>query len=241
MALKNQDDVNRCAEAFFAGNYDFLSGERPDLPSAFYVHLGNWRCVQQDGATVLEQDGSQWGLSVARWFSGIASRTFGRGYQEMLDSIGAFFYFPLAIARDSEVADAVLSALVLPVSGNIDQAGGIAFGIRNIANYFVFRVNPLEENAMIYEYVNGERLQRATVDLDLPTGQWYDLRIRIAGQNITALLNGRQILEYAAATPVAGHVGLWSKADAVIRFGPLSIEHAGGVRTFGCQPSANNT
>lgn len=241
MALKNRDDVQRCADAFFAGNYDFLSGDRPDLPASFYVHLGNWRCVQEDGATVLEQDGSQWGLSVARWFSGIASRTFGRGYQEMLDSIGAFFYFPLAIARDSECADSFLSARVLPVSGNIDQAGGIAFGIRNIANYFVFRINPLEENAMIYEYVNGERLQRATIDLDLPTGQWHDLHVRIAGQSIAALLNGEQVLEYSAAAPIAGHVGLWTKADAVIRFGPLSIEDAGGVRTFGCQHSANST
>jgi pyruvate,water dikinase len=118
---------------------------------------------------LLEQDGSQWGLSVARWFSGIASRTFGRGYQEMLDSIGAFFYFPIAIARDSESADATISVGVLPVGGNIDQAGGIAFGIRNVANYFVFRINPLEENVMMYEYCNGHRWCAVRWIMDLST------------------------------------------------------------------------
>lgn len=235
MVLKNQDDVRRCVDAFFVGDYDFLSGERPDLPAAFYVHLGNWRCISDGGRMLLEQDGSQWGLSVARWFSGIASRTFGRGYQEMLDSIGAFFYFPIAIARDSESADATISVGVLPVGGNIDQAGGIAFGIRNVANYFVFRINPLEENVMMYEYCNGHRLVRGSMDMDLSTGVWYELQVRIAGREIAGFVNGLHVLSHTASAPVSGHGGLWTKADALIRFSELVIVRNGQTQRIGCR------
>lgn len=135
----------------------------------------------------------------------------------MLDAIGAFFYFPLAIARDSETADAVISAKDLPVSGNIDQAGGIAFGIKNVANYFVFRINHLEEIAVLYKYVNSERLQRARVGMDIMFGQRYDLQVRVTDRDIAALINGTQVLAYSASAPVAGYVGLWTKADAAIR------------------------
>ena len=44
------------------------------------------------------------------------------------------------------------------MSGNVDQAGGLAFGIRNINSYFVLRVNALENNVILFEYVNNKRL-----------------------------------------------------------------------------------
>jgi len=61
----------------------------------------------------------------------------GAKYQQFLDNIQAYFYFPLAIAKDGFVSNGIISAEVMPVAGLIDQAGGIAFGIQNIGNYFV--------------------------------------------------------------------------------------------------------
>jgi len=61
----------------------------------------------------------------------------GETYFEILDNIGAYFYFPLAIVKESYVTSGVLSVRVKPVAGSIDQAGGLAFGLRNVGNYFV--------------------------------------------------------------------------------------------------------
>ena len=94
----------------------------------------------------------------------------GGKYQEMLDNIEAYFYFPLAIAKDSEVSDATLRVRVKPAAGSVDQAGGLAFGIRNINNYFVLRVNALEDNVILFEYVNNKRLTRARVEKEIKTG-----------------------------------------------------------------------
>ena len=59
------------------------------------------------------------------------------------------------------------------MAGSVDQAGGLAFGIRNINNYFVLRVNALEDNVILFEYVNNKRLTRATVQKEIKKDQWY--------------------------------------------------------------------
>jgi len=60
-----------------------------------------------------------------------------------------------------------------PVSGSVDQAGGLAFGIRNINNYFVLRINALEDNIILFEYVHNKRLTRATAQQEITKDQWY--------------------------------------------------------------------
>ena len=70
-----------------------------------------------------------------------------------------------------------ISVEVRPVEGLIDQAGGIAFGIQNIGNYFVFRLNSLEDNLILFEYVNSRRVERKSVARTLKAGQWYQLKI----------------------------------------------------------------
>ena len=46
-----------------------------------------------------------------------------------------YFHFPKAIAKGSAVADGALAVRVRPMGGVIDQAGGLAFGVRNMGNY----------------------------------------------------------------------------------------------------------
>jgi pyruvate,water dikinase len=156
----------------------------------------------------------------------------GAKYQDLLDNIEAYFYFPMAIAKDSEVADAVLRVRAKPVAGSIDQAGGLAFGIRNINNYFVLRINALEDNVVLFEYINNRRFQRVTVNKEIKMGEWSLITTEISGSTLKGYVDDELLLEYTAQRPLTGHVGLWTKADSVTYFEELCIEEGGNQRVI---------
>ena len=160
----------------------------------------------------------------------VMGKMMGAKYQDVLDNIGAYYYFPLAIAKESGVDDAVLEVRAKAETGSIDRAAGLAFGIKNIGNYFVWRLNALEDNVILFEFVNNKRLKRASVDKPIDSGQWYDLRVEIQGPEIKGYLDDELLLEYTADKPVSGYVGLWTKADSVTYFQGLSIQVHGQTR-----------
>jgi len=232
MAIVNETALPPMIDAFFRGNYDFLNRAAEPRLAGFYTHVGNWEPVTEDGQTALRQDGTEYRSSLGTGLAKMMSKMMGSRYQDFLDNIEAYFYFPLAIARESEVQDAVVKVRVKSTAGHIDRAGGLAFGIKNVANYFVWRVNALEDNVILFEYVNNQRFQRARLPLKISTGQWYDLRVEVAGAAIRGFVDGELLLEYEAAKPVTGYVGLWTKADSVAFFEELSIETQGKIRVI---------
>jgi pyruvate, water dikinase len=230
MAIGNEAEMNRAIQAFFAGDYDFLRQAQEIRLPGFYTHTGNWRRVEEGGRVLLLQDGSDYGSALSSGLANFMGRVMGAKYWQLLDNIEAYFYFPLAIAKDSEVSDGVIKVRVKPMAGSIDQAGGLAFAIRNINNYFVLRVNALEDNVILFEYVNGRRLQRAAVNREIRAGEWYLLSVEIAGDTLKGYLNEALLLEYQADRPLPGYVGLWTKADSVTSFEELLIEEGGKKR-----------
>jgi pyruvate,water dikinase len=147
----------------------------------------------------------------------------GARYQELLDNVKAYYYFPLAIAKESRVGDAVIAARVRPMGGRIDQAGGLAFGLRNVGNYFVLRVNALENNLILFEFVNNRRFTRASASLEIETDRWYEIRVETSGNRILGFLDGELVIDTTSEWPAQGYVGLWAKADSVTAFKDLTI------------------
>ncbi|MDP2847522.1 MAG: hypothetical protein Q8O35_04935, partial [Humidesulfovibrio sp.] len=145
-----------------------------------------------------------------------------------LDGIEAYAYFPLAVARNVQARDADLQVEVLPQAGSIDRAGGLAFGLKNSGNYFAFRVNALEDNAVLFEFVDNRRLERAKTELPVAAGRWTRLEVQVRGNRIVCLVDGRPVLEYDAAKQVGGYVGLWTRADSVTQFRDL-VMTTGGI------------
>ena len=225
MAINAPNQVEAMKEAFFRGDYDFLNQSTGSQLPGFYTPEGDWR--RQDGGEegeVLVQDGSRWAIGLGSGFAGFMGKMVGARYQEFLDNVKAYYYFPLAIAKESRVGDAIIAARIKPMDGRIDQAGGVAFGLRNVGNYFVLRVNGLENNVILFEFVNNRRFSRATVPLEIETGRWYDIRVETRGNHILGYVDDELIIEYTSQWPAHGYVGLWAKADAVTAFKDLSIE-----------------
>ena len=232
LAITNEASVQRMIKAFFQGDYDFLQQAKEASIPGFYTHIGNWKVVEAEGRKLLQQDGSEYGSLLTAGLTNFMGKVMGHKYLELLDNIEAYFYFPLAIAKESEVGDAILSVRVRPMAGIIDQAGGLALGIRNINNYFVLRVNALEDNVILFEYVNNRRLTRVTVPKEIKKDQWYLLAVEFSGNTLKGYLDDELLIEYTAERPLRGYVGLWTKADSVTYFDALTIEAKGKKRVI---------
>ena len=123
--------------------------------------------------------------------------------------------------------DGRLSVKVKPVSGNVDQGGGLVWRVKGHDDYMLCRFNPLEQNVRVYRVVGGVRTQLDSALIDVDGGTWHTLEVVQAGDHVTCSLDGRALLEARDDhLPGAGGVGLWTKADALSAFDDLSVASA---------------
>ena len=105
------------------------------------------------------------------------------------------------------------------VKGKIDQGGGPVWRYQDENNYYIARMNPLEDNFRVYKVVKGKRTQLGTSDAKAPAGKWHAIRVVQKGNRIQCYLNGKRHLDVKDDTFTnRGKVGLWTKADAVTSF-----------------------
>jgi hypothetical protein len=135
--------------------------------------------------------------------------------------------FPLALKEGTNIRDGFAEVKFKPISGSEDRAGGIVWRARDANNYYVVRANALEDNVVLYKTVNGVR---SSLDLvgerggygvktAVPANKWHTLGADFAGTRFNVVFNGKPVFVVEDATfPVAGMVGLWTKADSVTLF-----------------------
>src|SRR5262249_17959943 len=94
--------------------------------------------------------------------------------------------FNLCVAEKTSYLDVEISVNFKAVRGDTDQGGGIVWRYQDANNYYVARMNPLEENYRVYKVVNGKRieLKRTKGDVKVQTGSWHTLKIRHVGKKI---------------------------------------------------------
>lgn len=127
--------------------------------------------------------------------------------------------FNLCIAEKSSFKDLDLRVRVKANSGKEDQGGGPIWRCKDENNYYICRINPLENNFRVYKVENGKRSQIKSEKLETKTGQWYEVRVVMVGDKIECYVDGKKYLEATDDTfKDAGMVGLWTKADASSSF-----------------------
>jgi hypothetical protein len=132
--------------------------------------------------------------------------------------------FNLCVIEDSSYKDVEVSVAFKAVAGKNDQGGGIVWRYQDADNYYLARMNPLEDNYRVYKVQGGKRSQFESKDVKVPAGEWHTLKIRNKGDQIECWLDGKKYLEVKDDTfAKAGKVGLWTKADAQTRFDDLKI------------------
>jgi hypothetical protein len=139
-------------------------------------------------------------------------------------SEGPSALFNLCVANEPLLRHVDIVVSLQAISGKTDQGGGVVWRYRDANNYYVARVNPLEDNFRIYKVVDGKRMQLGSATVDAPTGTWHTLRIVHRGDHMQGFLNGKLHLEVKDQEfKNSGRIGLRTKADAVTSFDGLKV------------------
>ena len=100
-------------------------------------------------------------------------------------------------------------------------------GYGRIINLLALSVRQIEDNLVLWQYVKGKRSSVKWIrNTPTPSGQWHELKLVVAGSKVEGWLNGKSVLSHDLGRPVAGRVGLWSKADSVVYFDDFRVEPA---------------
>jgi len=190
-------------------------------PTSLVSVVGIWRIENEGGKKVLAVDGRQWkeGQSSA----GIADKAralYGERYAEFLDRVQAYAYYPYTVAKDvPDFKNGEITVRFEGISGRIDQGAGILFNLKPNGDYLTIRANCLENNLVLWKFEKGKRSSVKWVrDTPTPSRQWHELKVRIDGPRVEGWLDGKRYLEHTLPEPVAGRIGLWSKADSHVYF-----------------------
>jgi hypothetical protein len=135
--------------------------------------------------------------------------------------------FPVCIKNDTNLKDGFVEVKFKPVSGQEDRAGGVIWRAKDSNNYYIFRANAAEGNAVLYKTVNGKRSSLDIVGRKggygvkepVATGQWHTLRVEFAGNRFKAYFDGKHLFDVEDTTFTdVGKVGVWTKADSTTEF-----------------------
>ncbi|MGD9853781.1 MAG: family 16 glycoside hydrolase [Planctomycetaceae bacterium] len=138
---------------------------------------------------------------------------------------GSGGFFNLCVADETTVKDVDLTLSFKATAGNEDQGGGPVWRYKDANNYYIARMNPLEDNFRVYKVVAGKRIQLGSADVKAETGKWHTIRIKHDGNHIECDLNGKRHLDVTDdAFQEGGKIGLWTKADAQTRFAGIKVK-----------------
>jgi hypothetical protein len=132
--------------------------------------------------------------------------------------------FNLCVADMNKYKDVDLSLSFKALSGRIDQGGGPVWRYRDANNYYIARMNPLENNIRVYKVIDGRRRQLDSFNVKAAAGVWHVIRVVQKDNHIQCYLNDKLCLDVKDNTFTdAGKIGFWTKADAVTSYDDLSV------------------
>ena len=99
--------------------------------------------------------------------------------------------FNICVTDKSSFKDIDLTVSFKAVAGDIDQGGGWSGGFKDGDNYYVARMNPLEENFRLYKVVAGKRIQLESAKVIAEEGKWHTIRIVHREKRSTATSTAR--------------------------------------------------
>jgi hypothetical protein len=134
--------------------------------------------------------------------------------------------FPMLVYDKETFKDFKLATQFKIVSGVAEQMAGIVFRYQNASNFYVIRASALGHNLRFYKVVNGLRGNLVGPDMDITTNVWHTLGIQCQGNQIICLFDDRPAMPpLVDNTFTTGHIGFWTKSDAVSYFGDTTIDY----------------
>ncbi len=134
--------------------------------------------------------------------------------------------FNVCVAEDTSFKDVEVTVSFKANAGKKDQGGGVVWRYVDADNYYVARMNPLEDNFRVYKVVAGKRsAEFRDAEVKVPAGEWHTLSVKMVGDKIECSVDGKKYLDAKDDTfAEAGKVGLWTNADAQTSFDNFRVQ-----------------
>jgi hypothetical protein len=132
--------------------------------------------------------------------------------------------FNVCICDEGKYKDLDISIAFKPREGKSDQGGGIIWRVQDKDNFYIVRMNPLEDNFWLYRTLAGRRMSLVRVPAKAEAGKWHTMRVVMVGNKMQCYLNDKLMIEHTDDTfKEAGKIGLWTKADAQSSFSDIKV------------------
>ncbi|MBM3897909.1 MAG: hypothetical protein FJ358_05225 [Thaumarchaeota archaeon] len=132
-------------------------------------------------------------------------------------------HFPILIFENGIYSDARISARIKPVDGSVDRAGGIAFKFVDTGNYYVARINALENTIQLYKFLGSRMFPLASIEVLVEVDKWHLLEVETFGPVIRCYYEGKLVIEKEDNSIESGKAGFWTKSDSVTYFDDFII------------------
>jgi len=132
-------------------------------------------------------------------------------------------HFPILIFDDGIYSNARISARIRPVDGKVDQAGGIAFRFVDTENYYVARINALENTVQLYKFLGSRTFPLASIEVPVESNKWHLLEVETFGRIIRCYYEGKLVIEKEDSSIESGKAGFWTKSDSITYFDDFVI------------------
>jgi len=199
-------------------------------PKTFAPLVGSWVITKDAGKNVLFIDGRVWKRGQpAGGLADKARELYGARNEEFIESIKAFAYFPIAVAKGFDnFENGEISVRFQMIGGSLDRCAGILFNVKPNGDYLTVRFNGTEDNVVLWTFNNGVRkfVKRGTETVPLELGTWHTLKVVIKGTAVQGYLDGKLMLEHTLDAPVSGKIGVWSKTDSMVEFDDFTVTRA---------------
>ena len=135
--------------------------------------------------------------------------------------------FSTCVKDDTSLVDGFAEVKFKPLSGKVDESGGLVWRYQDPKNYYVVRANALEDNVVLYKMENGKRSSLPIVGrkggygvkAKVAKDKWQTLRVEFVGDTFAVTFEGKELFKVKDTTfTKAGKVGLWTKADSETLF-----------------------
>jgi hypothetical protein len=132
--------------------------------------------------------------------------------------------YKVVLIKSITASNLELQVSFLPIEGNGDMGGGVIWRASGDRDYYLARANPLEQNIRIYRVVKGIRHLLQNFDQTIHMNQWHTLHVVTRGCQIQVLYDEKPVFDLCDQTFTTGHIGLWTKSDAVTYFDDLRLQ-----------------
>jgi hypothetical protein len=104
------------------------------------------------------------------------------------------------------------------------MTAGIAFGLRDPSDFYVLEASTLHDFTRLDRFLHGRRRDVREKRVRTRAHEWHEVSVRVTGERVAALLDGKPIFEQTRVKDTAGGLGLWARATDTACFSDVRVE-----------------